>query len=135
MTIDSLMIQPERYKSLLHEKVFREGIEVYSMMAHQKMPFVKKEELFGFTFSNIYTETRGTLIEEAIDREDYKLFGMTKEDFLTKTYSGQLEDIAVNPYIKQSEFDDATKLFLEFYQLMVVDRDGDAENCPLQEVW
>lgn len=134
MTIDSLMIQPERYKSVLHEKVFREGLEVYGTLALQK-GLVRKNELVGFVFSDIYTDTRDEMVIEAIEREDYKLFGMTKEEFTTKVYSGQLEDVAVNPYIRQSEFEEAIRSFLDTLQLMVIDLNGEVEHLPLQEVW
>lgn len=134
MTIDSILLKPKEYESELHEKVSREGLAVYEELA-KRMNLIRKEELLGFVYSNVYNDIRDELVSEANEREDYKLFNMTKEEFTIKSYSGQIEDPSVNPYIRQQDFNKAVDLFFSRFQLMVVTLEDEVENSPLQEVW
>lgn len=133
MTIDAALIKHEGYKSRLFEEVCRVAEHEYIRLALQR-GIVYRDELLGSSWESLYIQYRERLLEEAFERGDHLMYGMSRIDFIDKFYDQDSPDVGMNPYIRQQDYRDAFEVFLAQFQLMVHEH-GAVEHSVLQEVW
>jgi hypothetical protein len=133
MSLDARVLATSRYRHTLHSRVVQTVCEIYEDDANIN-GIVDLVRLKDMVLSDMHTELKAQMVEEAVDRKDYELFNMTKLDFIVKTYSGEFEDVSTEPYIDEDMFNRMIEDYIMEQQFVVM-WDNYLMNSPVQEVW
>lgn len=136
MTIDERFSDVELYVEKLEEVASVMLLQVYEDLAerHIDNEIPSLVDLLEFTYADMQSEVHIDLIDKAVERGDHESYGVTKDEFVRRCYSGIIEDVSTVPYIEQVRLRNAIYEAIEHFQLFF--QDGNAfEHIPLQEVW
>lgn len=133
MTIDHHLFLPDKYESIINSSVVLLIEEIY-VQASDVNGIANILELNALVFADVYSDLKIQLIDEAIERKDYELYGLDEQDFVIKAYRGEIGDIAVEPYLNENTLLESIEGYLRAHQL-VIDYNGYILHSPLQEVW
>lgn len=136
MTLDERMKNEVSYREKVGESIPYFLFNVYEDLAenHLEKSIPSLQDVIEFTYADMYMEIRDNMISHSVDRGDHELHEMTPERYLRECYSGNIEDVAIEPHIDSITFRMKILEAIMNYQLFVEDN-GTYENQPITGVW
>lgn len=132
MTVDDLSLSTGRYKNVLEGRMDEILLEVYEEFAFSDIPDF--ERISNMIYATMFEDLRLQLIDEALGRNDHDLFGWTEEEYVKKAYAGEINDVAIKPYIDSLIFFDTLSECIVKRRLFVQTRYSPLHQ-PIQGVW
>ena len=131
----------DRYSSYLFGYIERHFNEVYSDKWEQiKLGNVQREiptfeEISESVYQEVYQDVKLDLVEEAVNRKDYEIYGYEKPEFILLAYSGELKDESLRPDIEYKEFETILRDYMLINRYFFEDYHKIVRNAPILEVW